>query len=370
MSYNVSQSVVHNESFEGNHTLSNLKNSFSMPMVEAIKAMIVSGKYPAGSKIPPVRQLSKDFNISVGTATRGINFLVENGILEARRGSGTFVRKLTAVRTSRSREEEIKIAVFMVSSNLSQYYCAHALLGVQDAIKNCNCTIQVRFCEHQELTYAMMENAAADNDGLLLLSDYDRAINDIPHNVPTVGMEMHRSFNQINSTVTIDPVDAAELAVGFFRERKLKHVKIFSHDGPLHRTRATLFQSEWSRYGSYEIVELALHEEESALVDCGDPAIGYLFTGGSAAQGSAYRYAGATGRILAADYHVLSIDGKSLTVPNYQPMNTIGISWYEAGIVALEECLRRVRNPGSLARRIYLAGQLYSYNRIVKSRRE
>lgn len=350
--------------------MSNLKNSFSMPMVEAIKAMIVSGKYPAGSKIPPVRQLSKDFNISIGTATRGINFLVENGILEARRGSGTFVRKLTALRSSRSREEEIKIAVFMVSSNPTQYYCAHALRGVQDAIQNCNCVIQTRFCAHENLSLAMLESAAAENDGLLFLSDYDRFLHDIPHNVPSVGLEMHHSFGQINSTVTIDPVDAAELAIGFFRERKLSHVKVFSHDGPIHRIRTALFQFGWQQYGSCEIEELDVHDKRIDRIECDDPAIGYLFVSGSTANGPATRYATATGRILAADRHVLSIDGKSLTVPNYQPMNTIGINWYEAGIVALEECLRRIRNPGSLARRIYLAGQLYSYNRIVKSRRE
>lgn len=346
------------------------KNSFSRPMVEAIEALIVSGKYPPGSKIPPVRQLGKEYDISIGTATRGIKFLVESGILETRRGSGTFVRQLSAVRPSRPTGSETKIAIFMVNANPAQYYCAHALRGVQDAVKNCNCTLQTRFCDHHELTFAMLENAAANNHALLFLSDYDRCLTDIPRNVPSVGLEMQCSFGQINSTVTIDPVDAAELAVDFFRQRGVKQVKVFSHDGPIHRTRAALFQFGWQRYGTCEIEELTPHDERIDRIECDDPALGYLFVSGSTANGPAHRYAEATGRILAADRHILSIDGKSLTVPNYQPMNTIGISWYEAGIVAFEECLRRIKNPGSRARRIYLAGQLHTCDRQVQSRRK
>ena len=64
----------------------------------------------------------------------------------------------------------------------------------------------------------------------------------------------------------------------------------------------------------------------------------------------------------AAERHILSLDGKSRLIHFYEPMNTIGPDWYEAGAVALEESLRRVAQPGSAARRIYLTGQFYACN--------
>lgn len=51
------------------------------------------GLYPAGSKLPNENDLSRDMNVSRTTLREAISFLVNQGVLEIRRGKGTFVAK-------------------------------------------------------------------------------------------------------------------------------------------------------------------------------------------------------------------------------------------------------------------------------------
>lgn len=49
------------------------------------------GKYPPGSKLPNENDLSVSLNVSRTTLREAISFLVAQGVLEIRRGKGTFV---------------------------------------------------------------------------------------------------------------------------------------------------------------------------------------------------------------------------------------------------------------------------------------
>lgn len=340
------------------------KNRTFNRLVESIEAQVVGGTYAPGSKIPPVRELSKTYGVSIGTATRGINFLVDNHILETRRGAGTFVRsRESAPAVMPAGGREWKLAVFVVNADQAEFYCAHALRGVQDASQHHPCLLQTRFRKHAELDAALLEEAAAESDILLFLSDYDRLLDRLPRTRPSVAVEMHNSFGQINSTVTLDPYDAAELAADYFHRHGVRHVRIFSHDGPVHRTRSEVFAQHWRRFGTSESVET--DPWDVFRLDCFDPEPGYFFTSGSTANGHAQRHREKFGGCFCAERKVVSLDGKERIIPNYEPMNSIGIDWYEAGQVAFEECLRRLRNPGSLARRIYLAGRFQPYEEML-----
>ena len=174
---------------------------------------------------------------------------------------------------------------------------------------------------------------------------------------------MHASYDGRNSTVTLDPFAAAETAAAFFRRRKVETVRIFSHPGSIHHTRGIVFRELWNRYGGSEFIEFdpyAAPPPEACDVE--DSALGYFFVSGTVANHCAVRYRERTGGCLAAERHILSLDGKSRLIHFYEPMNTIGPDWYEAGAVALEESLRRVAQPGSAARRIYLTGQFHACN--------
>lgn len=61
---------------------------------DRLYAMIVEqGMYPAGSKLPNENELSREMNVSRTTLREAISYLVTQGILEIRRGKGTFVSK-------------------------------------------------------------------------------------------------------------------------------------------------------------------------------------------------------------------------------------------------------------------------------------
>lgn len=60
-----------------------------------IKLMIVSGKLPPHSKLPSVRQFSKELKINPTTVTRIYKELQHQGIIVLRQGQGAFVMETT-----------------------------------------------------------------------------------------------------------------------------------------------------------------------------------------------------------------------------------------------------------------------------------
>ena len=54
---------------------------------------ILRGEYPEDSQVPSTNELARAFNINPATAAKGINRLVDEGLLYKRRGIGMFVAK-------------------------------------------------------------------------------------------------------------------------------------------------------------------------------------------------------------------------------------------------------------------------------------
>lgn len=62
---------------------------------DALAAQIASLAWPAGSLIPPEHELARQFGVSVHTLRRAVQQLVDEGLLDRRQGSGTYVRRPT-----------------------------------------------------------------------------------------------------------------------------------------------------------------------------------------------------------------------------------------------------------------------------------
>ena len=69
-----------------------------------IRSAIASGRLPVGDQLPTVRQLAVDLGINANTVAKVYTFLERAGVLETRRGVGTFV----AGRTSAPQEEGLR----------------------------------------------------------------------------------------------------------------------------------------------------------------------------------------------------------------------------------------------------------------------
>lgn len=341
-----------------------LKSSFQ-PLTDHIEAMIASGYYSAETRIPPLRELCERFKLSRGTAARGLEYLRDRGVLDLRRGSGAYVKRAAATAKTGAGPKK-RIAVFSEWADPSSY-CGHILLGIQRQAAALNFILNIHLVKYIDTTFEMMETAARANDALLLLGGYDTLAR-LPDIRPAVGVDMHKSLG-FASLVGLDPVHAAELATGFFRRRGCGKVKVFGYPLPLYRFRAEVFASCFRAEGGEVAHRLPMPEHTPGILrpefydrlvdEFDEPGCGYLFVSGTECERTMAAYRRATGRLLTDEHTVLSIDGKSLLVPDYLPVSTITPDYCEIGSLALQECMRRIDHPGSPPRRIMVNGAIY-----------
>jgi GntR family transcriptional regulator len=69
-----------------------------------IRSAIASGRLAVGDQLPTVRQLAVDLRVNANTVAKVYAFLERAGVLETRRGVGTFI----AARTDTPREEALR----------------------------------------------------------------------------------------------------------------------------------------------------------------------------------------------------------------------------------------------------------------------
>jgi DNA-binding transcriptional regulator YhcF (GntR family) len=60
-------------------------------LAEQIEDAILSGAFPEETQIPSTTEISVTYKINPATALKGINILVDNGIVYKKRGVGMFV---------------------------------------------------------------------------------------------------------------------------------------------------------------------------------------------------------------------------------------------------------------------------------------
>lgn len=75
---------------------------------QAIRAAIATGRLAAGTQLPTVRQLAVDLRVNANTVARVYVDLERAGVLETRRGVGTFVAVRQPAPARRGREPELR----------------------------------------------------------------------------------------------------------------------------------------------------------------------------------------------------------------------------------------------------------------------
>jgi GntR family transcriptional regulator len=75
----------------------------------SIRAAIATGELEPGAQLPTVRQLAVDLAVNANTVARVYAQLERDGMLETRRGVGTFVRESPSPQAARAhRERELR----------------------------------------------------------------------------------------------------------------------------------------------------------------------------------------------------------------------------------------------------------------------
>ena len=201
---------------------------------------------------------------------------------------------------------------------------------------------------------AALLEAGNECDALLLLgANYEEAIQDgVELPCPVVGVEFGDSHGGVCSMLSLDPFQAAGLAVAYFRKLGVKTVTVLHSSHEIHRERAESFRYRWNRMGQCRLHEF---QERENIPEDWDWANGaFYITGGDTYDYIAERFRQTVGGDLKRNRRIISLDGKARLVPGKHPGVCIFPDWREVGRAALDEVIRRIENPGSPPRRILL----------------
>ena len=83
----------------------NDQNLIYQQIAQLLEDGILRGEYPEDSQVPSTNELARAFNINPATAAKGINRLVDEGLLYKRRGIGMFVAE-GALKTLQARRRK------------------------------------------------------------------------------------------------------------------------------------------------------------------------------------------------------------------------------------------------------------------------
>lgn len=102
-------------------------------LADRINRQIVSHEIKAGEKLPSVRDMALQYSVNPNTIQRTYSELEREGILETRRGQGTFVtqqeERLTLLRDSMKQEQ---ILTFVQIMQEMGYSSDEMILGLQN----------------------------------------------------------------------------------------------------------------------------------------------------------------------------------------------------------------------------------------------
>ena len=84
----------------------NESTSLYLQIAKMLEDGILRGIYPEETQVPSTNELARTLRINPATGAKGLNLLVEEGILYKRRGSGMFVAEGAAAQIRAKRREE------------------------------------------------------------------------------------------------------------------------------------------------------------------------------------------------------------------------------------------------------------------------
>jgi GntR family transcriptional regulator len=77
---------------------------------DSLRRMVASGALAPGAPVPSVRDLARDLGINPATVSKAYQGLCDTGVLEVRRGAGTFVSSSPPARLRGERTRDLKEA--------------------------------------------------------------------------------------------------------------------------------------------------------------------------------------------------------------------------------------------------------------------
>lgn len=226
-------------------------------VISWIEEEIENGNLNRGDRLPSENELMDQFQVSRQTVRRALEDLTEKGIVEGRRGSGTYV----SVNTRRYTGREIRIACMLTS--VDTYIFPSIVRGIESVLSKEGCTLQI----------SVTDNAVEKERMLLKEFLRTRSVDGIiaetvKSGLPNPNLELYREL------------EAQEIPVlfvnSFYKELDIPHISMNDHKAGYLATRH--------------------------LIECGHTRIGGIFKSDDG-QGH-LRYAGYTEALMEKEIKV------------------------------------------------------------------
>lgn len=190
----------------------------SETIVDQLEEMILDGVLKAGDKLPPERELAQQLQVSRPSLREALVILEAKGLLQARRGGGTYVCDVVAqILTDPlvhllKRRPETTDDVFELRLALEEVAAYFAALRANDADRE----ILKRRWNTLEATYEdydRAENAEAD-------VEFHMAVADASHNV-ALSLVMRGLFNLLRTTImdNLEKIYSEAGSIDFIRKQ-------------------------------------------------------------------------------------------------------------------------------------------------------
>lgn len=102
-----------------------------------VTALVTAGALPAGTRLPPIRQLAQDLELAPGTVAKAYTLLERTGVASAHRRRGTIIRDRRVLGAAERLDELGKAAAsFARSVRLLNVDDASALTAVRQALSD------------------------------------------------------------------------------------------------------------------------------------------------------------------------------------------------------------------------------------------
>ena len=105
-------------------------------LVEQIQRMIVTGVFPAGSRLPSVRELAVEAAVNPNTMQRALARLEEDGLLYTQRTSGRYVTEETN-RIMQAKEAMAGELIRQFIENMEKSHLNNAIDTIMKLINDC-----------------------------------------------------------------------------------------------------------------------------------------------------------------------------------------------------------------------------------------
>jgi len=108
-------------------------------LVEQIQLRILTGIYPAGSKLPSVRDMATDASVNPNTMQRALTELEKENLVQANRTSGRFITEdVDMINKIKDRLAKEQISVFLEKMEQLGYEKNESLQMIQNVVREEN----------------------------------------------------------------------------------------------------------------------------------------------------------------------------------------------------------------------------------------